>query len=111
MHDLHKQHHFYHETSQLQTDGKTTIRGTLTHRPPGPRPAFCNASHDFIAPLAIDSKHYIFRGDLNFHLDNTDDTNTADLLESMSNIRLKQLVTDLTYVAGHTLDPIFTASN
>ena len=100
-----------HLNFQLQTDGKTTIRGMLVYRPPGAHPAFFNVIPDFIAPLTIDSEHYIFLGDHNFHLDNTNDTNTADLLESLSNIGLKQLVTDPTHRAGYTIDPIFIASN
>ena len=68
----------------------------------GPHLAFCNAIPDFIAPFAIDSNLYIFLGDLNFHLENTDDADTADLL---ANLGLEQLVTDPTHIAGHTLDP------
>lgn len=65
---------------------------------------------DLIPPIAIDSEHYILLGNLNFHLHDPSDTNTTDLLESMSNIGLRQLVTDPTRIAGHILNPIFTSS-
>ena len=91
---------------KLQTEGKSTIKGTLAYPPPGPRLSFCNIIPDFIATLAIDSKDYLFIGDLNFHLNNP-----SNLLESMSNIGLKKLVTSPTHYAGHVLDLIFTSSN
>ena len=100
-----------HRNFQLQMDGKTTIRGTLAYQPPGPHPDFCNATPDFIAPLAMDSENYIFLGDLNFHLHNTSNTNTANLLRSLNNIGHKQLVAEPTHIAGHALDPIFSANN
>ncbi|KAJ1120807.1 hypothetical protein NDU88_008956 [Pleurodeles waltl] len=92
---------------QIRTDPRTTLRGSLVYRPPGPRAPFSDAIADFISPHALASPDYILLGDLNFHLEQNNDPNTTTLL---ANLGLKQLVNTATHIAGHTLDPIFSAS-
>ncbi|KAJ1184992.1 hypothetical protein NDU88_001788 [Pleurodeles waltl] len=100
-----------HMHFQIHTDPRTTLSGTLVYRPPGPRAPFSESITDFITPHALASPDYILLGDLNFHLEKNNDTNTATLLENLANLILKQLVNTPTHTAGHTLDPIFSASN
>ena len=76
---------------RIQTGVKSTIRGTLAYQPPGSRSSFCN----FIAPLAID---FNFLWDLNFHLD--DLNNTTTLLDNMKNIGFSQLICNPMHIAG-----------
>ncbi|KAJ1164013.1 hypothetical protein NDU88_004460 [Pleurodeles waltl] len=85
-------------------------RGSLVYRPPGPRAPFSDAIVDFISPHALASPDYILLGDLNFHLEQNNDPNTTTLLDNLANLGLKQLVNTATHIAGHTLDPIFSAS-
>ncbi|KAJ1178195.1 hypothetical protein NDU88_003442 [Pleurodeles waltl] len=96
---------------QIHTDPRTTLRGTLIYRPPGPRALFSDSITDFISPHALASPDYILLGDLNFHLEQNNDPNTTALLANLTNLGLKQLVNTPTHIAGHTLDPIFSASN
>ncbi|KAJ1084340.1 hypothetical protein NDU88_004491 [Pleurodeles waltl] len=95
---------------QIHTDPKTTLRGTLIYRPPGPRTQFSEDIMDFISPHALPSADYILLGDLNFHLENNMDRNTIALLDNLANLGLKQLVNTPTHYAGHTLDPVFSSS-
>ncbi|KAJ1104746.1 hypothetical protein NDU88_002155 [Pleurodeles waltl] len=100
-----------HMHFQIHTDPRTTLRGTLVYRPPGPSALFSESITDFISPHAIASPYYILLGDLNFHLEQNNDTNTTTLLDNLANLGLKQLVNTPTHITGHTLDPIFSASN
>ncbi|KAJ1176620.1 hypothetical protein NDU88_001891 [Pleurodeles waltl] len=84
--------------------------GSLIYRPPGPRAPFSDAIANFISPHALASPDYILLGDLNFHLEQNNDPNTTTLLDNLANLGLKQLVNTATHIAGHTLDPIFSAS-
>ena len=79
-----------HMHFKLQTDSKTTIKGTLTYRPTGPRTHFI---HLLTAPFAMGTK------DFNFHLDDPKDSNSMDLLESLQSICLTQLVQGSTHTA------------
>ncbi|KAJ1134487.1 hypothetical protein NDU88_000938 [Pleurodeles waltl] len=94
----------------IHSDPKTTLRGTLMYRPPGPRTKFSEDIADFVSPHALPSTDYILLGDLNFHLENHTDNNTTALLDNLANQGLKQLVNTPTHHAGHTLDPIFASS-
>ncbi|KAJ1170020.1 hypothetical protein NDU88_001901 [Pleurodeles waltl] len=100
-----------HVHFQIHTDPKTTLRGTLIYRPPGPRAQISETIEDFISPHALASPEYILLGDLNFHLEKNNVNNTTTLLDNLANLELKQLVSTPTHIAGHTLDPIFSASN
>ncbi|KAJ1210157.1 hypothetical protein NDU88_005525 [Pleurodeles waltl] len=95
---------------QIHTNPKTTLRGTLIYRPPGPRTQFSEDITDFVSPHAINSTDFILLGDLNFHLEDDKDRNTTALLDNLANLGLKQLVTTPTHHAGHTLDPVFSSS-
>ncbi|KAJ1196519.1 hypothetical protein NDU88_000389 [Pleurodeles waltl] len=95
----------------IHTDPNTTLRGTLIYRPPGPRAPFCDSIADFTSNHALTSTDYILLGDLNFHLENNNDANTTSLIDNLSNLGLGQLVNTPTHIAGHTFDPIFSASN
>ncbi|KAJ1115161.1 hypothetical protein NDU88_003387 [Pleurodeles waltl] len=64
-----------------------------------------------IGTQALASSDYILLGDLNFHLENAYDSNSTALIANLANLGLKQLVTTLTHSAGHTLDPVFSASS
>ncbi|KAJ1174840.1 hypothetical protein NDU88_000131 [Pleurodeles waltl] len=99
------------ELMPIHTDPRTTLRGTLIYRPPGPRTLFSESITDFISWHALASPDFILLGDLNFHLEQNNDTNTTTLLANLANLGLKQLVNTPTHIAGHTLDPIFSASN
>ncbi|KAJ1214661.1 hypothetical protein NDU88_002279 [Pleurodeles waltl] len=99
-----------HMHFQIHTDPNTTLRGTLIYRPPGPRPQFSDTIADLISTHALASTDYILLGDLNFHLENNNDANSTALIDNLANLGLKQLVTTPTHAAGHTLDPIFSAS-
>ncbi|KAJ1116180.1 hypothetical protein NDU88_004398 [Pleurodeles waltl] len=94
----------------IHIDPKTTLRGTLMYRPPGPRTKFSEDIADFVNPHALSSTDYILLGDLNFHLENHTDNNTTAVLDNLANLGLKQLVNTPTHYAGHTLDPIFSSS-
>ncbi|KAJ1215420.1 hypothetical protein NDU88_003029 [Pleurodeles waltl] len=96
---------------QIHTDPNTTLRGTLIYRDPGPRALFSDAVSDLASTHALASSDYILLGDLNFHLENNNDVNTASLTTNLSNLGLRQLVNTPTHIAGHTLDPLFTSSN
>ncbi|KAJ1105718.1 hypothetical protein NDU88_003123 [Pleurodeles waltl] len=94
----------------IHSDPKTTLRGTLMYRPPGPRTKFSEDIADFVNPHALSSTDCILLGDLNFHLENLTDNNSTALLDNLANLGLKQLVNTPTHYAGHTLDPIFSSS-
>ncbi|XP_069098343.1 5-hydroxytryptamine receptor 6-like [Pleurodeles waltl] len=96
------------EPTQIKPGAKTTIRGTLAYRAPGLHYSSCNSIPDFLAPLAINSNHYIFLEDLNFHLEDPNNANSAKLQENMSIISLSHLVTIRMHSTGHILDPIFS---
>ncbi|KAJ1200296.1 hypothetical protein NDU88_004120 [Pleurodeles waltl] len=98
-----------HLQFQIHTDPRTTLRGTLIYRPPGPRALFSDSITDLISPHALASPDYILLGDLNVHLEQNNDPNTTALLDNLTNLGLKQLVITPTHIAGHTLDPIFSA--
>ncbi|KAJ1158533.1 hypothetical protein NDU88_011221 [Pleurodeles waltl] len=100
-----------HMHFQIHTNPRTTLSGTLVYRPPGPRAPFSESITDFITQHTLALPDYILLGDLNFHLEKNNDTNTATLLDNLANLGLKQLVNTPTHTAGHTLDPIFFTSN
>lgn len=91
-----------HLNFKLHTDDKTPIRGTLAYRHPGLRSNFCNTIADFTAPIALDSKSYIFLADLNFHIDDPTDKNTTHHLDSMSSLGLTQIIHESTHCRTHT---------
>lgn len=53
----------------------------------------------------------MFQSDLNFHIHDPTDKNTAHLLDSMSSPGYTQIMYDPTNTSGHTLDLIFITSN
>lgn len=85
----------------------------LQHHPPGhsriqtswPRLPLTDAIIDFIAPQTLVSTNYILLSNLNFHLGNPKDQNTASLLENLTSIGFKQLVASPTHSVGHTVNP------
>ncbi|KAJ1188596.1 hypothetical protein NDU88_005355 [Pleurodeles waltl] len=96
---------------KIHINVNTTLRGTLVYRSKGPRPHLCSDIADTISTQALASTDYILLGDLNFHLENTNDINTTNLIDNLDNLGLKQLITSPTHTAGQTLDLIFSASN
>ncbi|KAJ1124616.1 hypothetical protein NDU88_003065 [Pleurodeles waltl] len=94
----------------IHTDPNTTLRGTLIYRPPGPGAPFSESLADLTSTHALTSTDYILLGDLNFHLENNNDTNYTTLIDNLTNHGLRQLVNTPTHIAGHTLDPIFSSS-
>ncbi|KAJ1200292.1 hypothetical protein NDU88_004116 [Pleurodeles waltl] len=96
---------------RIHTDPNTTLRGTLIYQPPGPRAPFSDTIADLASTHALASTDYILLGDLNFHLENNNDANTASLTLNLSNLGLRQLVNTPTHIAGHTLDRVFSTSS
>ncbi|KAJ1212840.1 hypothetical protein NDU88_000484 [Pleurodeles waltl] len=93
---------------QIRTDPRTTLRGYLIYPPPDR--ASSSATPSPTSSPRTPSPDYILLGDLNFHLEQNNDPNTTALLANLANLGLKQLVNTPTHIAGHTLDPIFSAS-
>ena len=67
--------------------------------------------NELLASLSKYSCHLIIVGDINIHLDNTEDTNTKKRQILMTQSNLTQLVNEATHQHGHTLDVIITNSN
>ncbi|KAJ1115075.1 hypothetical protein NDU88_003303 [Pleurodeles waltl] len=71
---------------QFHTNPNTILRGTLIYRPPGPQHQFCDSIADLISRHALDSADYILLGDLNFHLENNNDSNSTTLIDILTSL-------------------------
>ena len=58
--------------------------------------------------LAVLPENLVITGDLNFHLDNSDDGDTKTILSSLDAHGLSQNVSGATHIRGHTLDVLIT---
>ncbi|KAJ1099585.1 hypothetical protein NDU88_004684 [Pleurodeles waltl] len=95
---------------QIYINAHTTLRGTLVYRPPGPHPQFCDAIADTISTHALASTGYMLLSDLNFHLQNTGDSNCAALLDNLANLGLNNsLQRPPTQPATHLMVVSFTS--
>ncbi|XP_052791884.1 uncharacterized protein LOC128226025 [Mya arenaria] len=65
----------------------------------------------FLARYATSEKPTIIVGDVNFHLDVKDNTNTTKFVSSLNACGMKQHVEKPTHTAGHTLDVLITRDN
>jgi len=62
----------------------------------------------FLSQLATVNQNIVVVGDLNFHLDNPSNTETAKLNGMLQSFGMRQHVNEPTHTAGHTLDVVIT---
>ena len=71
---------------------------------------FRNEFNQLLSYLNNVKRDILITGDLNFHYDNTNDTDVQNILSLLDEHSLKQLVDSPTHKAGHTLDWFITRS-
>ena len=71
---------------------------------------FLDQFTDLLTLLSSKSKNLIILGDINMHINNTDDHKTQTLPDSLAAFNLTQHVRIATHNKGHTLDVIITTT-
>ena len=66
---------------------------------------------DWIAETSANDKNLVICGDYNMHVNNPNDEDAANFLETNAALGLKQYVRLATHTSGNTLDVIFTEVN
>ena len=66
---------------------------------------------DFLSSFTTRTQEFIILGDLNFHLDDSDNISTQKFNRILSEFGLVQHVSEPTHVGGHILDVAITCSN
>jgi exonuclease III len=100
------------------TIGGHSIRVAIVYRPPPSKDNGLNTNffleHEwpiFLAKYATVDKNTIILGDLNFHLDLPDNRETKKFNSCLDACGMRQLVSEPTHVAGHTLDVMIIRDN
>ena len=94
--------------------GKRTVRLSVLYRPPPSQKNrltvvdFLAEFTDFLSDDSLPAENTILVGDLNFHMDKPDDTDTRRFIQLFSPLGFCQLVTEPTHVKNHTLDVVLT---
>ena len=70
--------------------------------------AFVGEFMDFMTRSVISRSNLVVGGDFNLHVNNSDDTDANELLDSMMALGFDQHVDFFTHTAGNTLDLLFT---
>ncbi|XP_078518502.1 TATA element modulatory factor-like [Lissotriton helveticus] len=102
-----KQDNFQALYFSLKGVSKTPFNGILIYRPPGPRADFGQQLLHILEPY-FGHEQLTILGDLNYHLEKLEASDTLALLDAMSACGLNQLVRGATHQAGHTLDGVFS---
>ena len=90
------------------------FRLCVVYRPPPSKTnnfrnsVFFDEWSDFLDRIVIIPDELIITGDLNFHLDDTNDSDATKFLQSLDEHGLFQHVTGPTHQRGHTLDVLIT---
>ena len=93
------------------------FRLCVIYRPPPSRTnklknnTFFEEWSDFLDRLVVIPNELLITGDLNFHLDNINSSDTRKCHETLSDHGLAQHVNGATHNKGHTLDVIITREN
>ena len=74
-------------------------------------PEFLDEYIDWLAETSANDKNLVICGDYNMHVNNPNDDDAANFLETNAALGLKQHVTFATHTSGNTLDLIFTEVN
>jgi len=92
-----------------------SLRLSVIYRPPPSKTNGLNAGtfHEnelpkFPSQLATVNQNIVVVGDLNFHLDNPSNTDTAKLNGILESFGMRQHVNEPTHTAEHTLDVVIT---
>ena len=72
---------------------------------------FLEEFSNFLELLVVFNSHIVITGDVNIHLDDTNDINTKKFNVIMDCFGLSQIIKQATHVAGHTLDVVMTRSD
>ena len=72
---------------------------------------FLSEFRTLLESVILSPGHLIIAGDLNIHVDNSDDTDAVNFLDLISSLGLQQHVVGPTHVKGHTLDLVLTRIN
>jgi hypothetical protein len=105
--------HFEHMDCTLSI-GDVTIRLCVIYRPPPSKDngfknsVFFNEWCTYLSNLASITKEVIITGDLNFHLDDMNDSDARHFTSTLSEHGLVQHVVGSTHKKGHTLDVVIT---
>ena len=95
----------------------TKLRLCIIYRPPPSKSnklcvtTFFEEWSQYLSVHALSPEEIIITGDLNFHLDVQQDTNSQRFIQSLHEHGLKQLVDQPTHVRGHILDVVVIREN
>ena len=98
----------------MTNDTRSNVRLIIVYRPPPSDKnklklkSFWPEWKKALKQLAADHKPLIIAGDVNLHLDITDNSNTVKFKNILNDLDLVQLVNQPTHTAGHILDVIIT---
>ena len=98
----------------LLVSGSTSTRILIIYRPPNsqnhyqPLDVFMDEFSELIGECSTLSGNLLVCGDFNYHIDNSNDREAASVLQLFDMLNLKQHVSGVTHVHGHTLDLILT---
>ena len=93
------------------------VRVCVVYRPPPSRKnnfkntIFFNEWSEYLDRLVVIPEEIIITGDLNFHLDNLNDSDARKMLDILADHNLIQHVQGATHNRGHTLDVVITREN
>ncbi|XP_078319460.1 uncharacterized protein LOC144620978 [Crassostrea virginica] len=95
----------------------TKLRLCIIYRPPPSKSnklcvtTFFEEWSQYLSVHALSPEEIIITGDLNFHLDVQQDTNSQRFIQSLHEHGLKQIVDQPTHVRGHILDVVVIREN
>lgn len=113
-HTITTQYTQFEVMSVLISNRNKNINMCIIYRPPTSTTnglslrEFMDEWQQFISTLTISNSELLLVGDVNIHLDKTDNSDTKQFTESMRSCGLHQHITEPTHVAGHTLDVLIT---
>ena len=97
---------FEHMEFKITNESKT-LALVVVYRPPNSSVnEFLNEMNDLLDKVSLTSPHFIVMGDMNFHLELSNDKRTSDFNTLLQSHDLKQFVQAPTHIKGHTLDAI-----
>ena len=101
---------------QVQIHHTTITLVSIYHPPYNNKTKVTNAEFldeytDWIAETSANDKNLVICGDYNMHVNNPNDEDAANFLETNAALGLKQHVRFTTHTSGNTLDLIFTEVN
>ena len=102
---------------KTRTKNGRFLRILVVYRPPPTRKnglklkSFWKQWTEFLSTVASSHSECIITGDLNFHLDNHEDSSTKRFRRVLDEFGMTQLVTESTHTAGHILDVLITPTD